>query len=220
MDGTALAASTAMVGTMLSGWPAAVPRRNPGSTWFPTPRLASTPRPRVRPSPGAATAADYQLTHGRTIRCRTGRARGLYIHDLASGKAFSPLAAVWCAIPSMTYEAWHGQGFSTFRAKRGPPVDGLTHVVDPVDPVKISRLRIQNSGSVPVRLRVYAMPNGCLAGIARAPPRPSSRRVDAATGALLAQKSVRARFRRPGGLPGFRRRRADGHGRPYGVPGP
>src|SRR5690606_9030232 len=105
---------------------------------------------------------------------------------LASGEAFSPLAAV-VRDPGITYETWHGQGFSTFRATRGSLAMDLTHVVDPADPVKISRLRIRNSGAAKARLRIYAYAEWVL-GSHRSRTAPTiipSR--DEATGALLVQ---------------------------------
>ncbi len=98
---------------------------------------------------------DYQLTPWSNDPVTNRPGEGIYIHDRTSGKAFSPLACV-VRDPAMVYETWHGQGFSTFRSKRGPLSMDLTHVVDPADPVKISRLRIQNSGSMPAKLRIYA----------------------------------------------------------------
>lgn len=129
---------------------------------------------------------DYQLTPWSNDPVTNRPGEGVYIYDQASGKAFSPLATV-VRDPAMTYEAWHGQGFSTFRSRRGPLSMDLTHVVDPVDPVKISRLRIQNGGSVPARLRVYAYAEWVLGGhrSRTAATIVSSR--DVATGALLAQ---------------------------------
>jgi cyclic beta-1,2-glucan synthetase len=56
-----------------------------------------------------------------------------------------------------------------------------------IDPVKISRLRIQNSGSMPARLRVYAYAEWVLGNIDRSTAATIVSSVDAATGALLAQ---------------------------------
>src|SRR5690606_42140348 len=83
--------------------------------------------------------------------------------QLGSGAAVSPIAAL-LRDQAMAYETWHGQGFSSFRTRRGPLSMDLTHVVDPVDPVRISRLRIQNAGSTSVRLRVYAYAEWVLGG--------------------------------------------------------
>lgn len=129
---------------------------------------------------------DYQLTPWSNDPVTNRPGEGIYIYDHASGRAFSPMAAV-VRDPTMTYETWHGQGFSTFRSQRGPLTMDLTHVVDPVDPVKISRLRIQNSGSVPMRLRVYAYAEWVLGGHRSRTAASIVPSRDAATGALLAQ---------------------------------
>jgi cyclic beta-1,2-glucan synthetase len=128
---------------------------------------------------------DYQLTPWSNDPVTNRPGEGIYIYDHASGKAFRRWPP-W-RDPAMTYETWHGQGFSTFRSKRGPLSMDLTHVVDPVDPVRISRLRIQNSGSLPARLRIYAYAEWVLGShrSRTAATIVSSR--DAATGALLAQ---------------------------------
>ncbi|HEY4192708.1 MAG TPA: protein ndvB, partial [Mesorhizobium sp.] len=129
---------------------------------------------------------DYQLTPWSNDPVTNRPGEGIYIHDLESGEAFAPIAAV-VRDPKMTYEAWHGQGFSTFRSARGSLTMDLTHVVDPVDPVKISRLRIQNTGSSPARLRVYAYAEWVLGGHRSRTASTIIPSQDAATGALLAQ---------------------------------
>lgn len=129
---------------------------------------------------------DYQLTPWSNDPVSNRPGEGIYVYDHASGKAFSPLAAM-VRDPAMTYETWHGQGFSTFRSKRGPLSMDLSHVVDPVDPVRISRLRIQNSGSVPARLRVYAYAEWVLGSHRSRTAATIVPSRDAATGALLAQ---------------------------------
>ncbi|CDX24820.1 Protein ndvB [Mesorhizobium sp. ORS 3324] len=129
---------------------------------------------------------DYQLTPWSNDPVSNRPGEGFYIYDHLSAKAFSPLAAV-VRDPSMTYETWHGQGFSTFRSKRGSLAMDLTQVVDPVDPVKITRLRIQNAGSVPARLRVYAYAEWVLGGHRSRTAATIVPSRDAATGAMLAQ---------------------------------
>ena len=88
----------------------------------------------------------------------------------------------------MTYEARHGQGFSTFRAKRGPLSIELTQIVDPRRSGEDHRgCASATRGSVPARLRVYAYAEWVLgSNRSRTAPTivPSQ---DAATGALLAQ---------------------------------
>ncbi|TGP27038.1 MULTISPECIES: glucoamylase family protein [unclassified Mesorhizobium] len=129
---------------------------------------------------------DYQLTPWSNDPVSNRPGEGFYIYDQLSGKAFSPMAAV-VRDPSMTYETWHGQGFSTFRSKRGALSMDLTQVVDPVDPVKITRLRIQNSGPAPARLRVYAYAEWVLGGHRSRTAATIVPTRDAATGAMLAQ---------------------------------
>ncbi len=129
---------------------------------------------------------DYQLTPWSNDPVTNRPGEGIYIYDHASGRAFSPTAAV-ARDPAITYETWHGQGFSTFRATRGSLSMDLTHVVDPVDPVKISRLRIQNTGPVPARLRIYAYAEWVLGGHRSRTAATIVPSRDAATGALLAQ---------------------------------
>ncbi|RWB72172.1 glucoamylase family protein [Mesorhizobium sp.] len=129
---------------------------------------------------------DYQLTPWSNDPVSNRPGEGIYIFDHVSGKAFSPMAAV-VRDASMTYETWHGQGFSTFRSKRGSLSMDLTQVVDPTDPVKITRLRIQNAGSVPARLRVYAYAEWVLGGHRSRTAATIVPSRDAATGAMLAQ---------------------------------
>jgi cyclic beta-1,2-glucan synthetase len=106
---------------------------------------------------------DYQITPWSNDPVTNRPGEGLYIYDKDTGKAFSPMAAV-VRDPAMMYETWHGQGFSTFRTKRGALSMDYTHVVDPKDPVRVSRLRIQNAGDKAARLRIYAYAEWVLGG--------------------------------------------------------
>ena len=129
---------------------------------------------------------DYQLTPWSNDPVTNRPGEGIYIHDLGSGESYSPTAAM-LRDPAMVYEAWHGQGFSTFRTKRGALSMDLTHVVDPADPVRISRLRIQNAGSTAVRLRIYAYAEWVLGSHRSKTAATILSQRDEATGALLAQ---------------------------------
>ena len=131
---------------------------------------------------------DFQLTTWSNDPVTNRPSEAIYVHDQASGRSFSPFAAV-ARDPAATYEARHGQGFSKFTAKRGPLTLELTQLVDPQDPVKLSRLTIRNSGSLETRLRIYAYAEWVL-GNNRAKSAPTivpSR--DEATGALLARNA-------------------------------
>ena len=129
---------------------------------------------------------DFQLTPWTNDPVTNRPGEAFYVHDQASGKTFSPFAAV-ARDASTSYEARHGQGFSTFTAKRGPLTLELTQLVDPADPVKLSRLTIRNAGSVAARLRVYAYVEWVL-GNNRAKSAPTIvPGLDARTGALFAR---------------------------------
>src|SRR5690606_2950758 len=105
---------------------------------------------------------------------------------LVGGGTFSPFAAV-APDASTRYEARHGQGFSTFTAKRGPLTLELTQLVDAADPVKLSRLTVRNDGPGAARLRVYAYVEWVL-GNNRARSAPAIvPELDARTGALFAR---------------------------------
>ncbi|RJG45648.1 glucoamylase family protein [Mesorhizobium sp. DCY119] len=136
---------------------------------------------------------DFQLTPWSNDPVSNRPGEAIYIHDLASGKAFSPFAGV-LRDPSIVYEARHGQGFSVFSATRGSLFAEVTQIVDPADPVKISRLRLRNSGAVPARLRIYAYAEWVL-GTNRAKSAPTIvPSQDAATGALLAKNAYSLDF--------------------------
>ena len=136
---------------------------------------------------------DFQLTPWTNDPVRNRPGEAIYIFDQASERTFSPIAAV-VRDPSVRYEARHGQGYSVFSATRGKLVAELTQIVDPADPVKISRLMISNGGPVPARLRVYAYAEWVL-GTNRAKSAPTIvPSLDEASGALLARNPYSLEF--------------------------
>ncbi|RIK85478.1 MAG: protein ndvB [Hyphomicrobiales bacterium] len=98
---------------------------------------------------------DYQITPWANDPVVDRPGEGVYLHDLDSGEAFSPLA---CLVRdgAAAYEARHGRGVSSFTVERDGLVATLTQTVDPADPVKVQRLRLRNDGDRRLRLRVYA----------------------------------------------------------------
>jgi cyclic beta-1,2-glucan synthetase len=98
---------------------------------------------------------DFQLTpwSNDPVSDRPGEA--IYIADTATGELFSPFASV-VRDPAARYEARHAAGSSTFTAERPGLRAELVHLVDPADPVRVSRLTIANTGARPLSLRVYA----------------------------------------------------------------
>ena len=146
---------------------------------------------------------DFQLTPWSNDPVRNRPGEAIYIYDQASGRAFSPFAAV-ARDPAAKYEARHGQGYSIFGATRGNLAAELTQVVDPADPVKVSRLAIRNDGPIAVRLRVYAYAEWVLeTNRAKTAPYivPS---LDAKTGALDGAQPLCPRVRRTRRVPGDR----------------
>ncbi|MBN9071320.1 MAG: protein ndvB [Rhizobiales bacterium] len=98
---------------------------------------------------------DFQLTPWSNDPVSNRPGEAIYVFDKASGSAFSPFSCV-LRDPSLIYETRHGQGFSTFTASRDGIEASATQVVDPKDPVKITRLSIRNDRPEAATLRVYA----------------------------------------------------------------
>ena len=136
---------------------------------------------------------DFQLTPWSNDPVTNRPGEAIYIRDLDGGGLFSPVAGV-ARDPSLVYEARHGQGYSTFSTRRGGLAAELCQLVDPTDPVKVSRLTLRNDGSEAVRLRIYAYAEWVLGtGRARTAPTIVPGR-DEATGALTARNPYSLEF--------------------------
>jgi cyclic beta-1,2-glucan synthetase len=98
---------------------------------------------------------DFQLTpwSNDPVADRPGEA--IYIANIETGETLSPIAAV-LRDAGTVYEATHSAGCSTFSAERAGLRAELAQLVDPQDPIKLSRLTIRNEGGRTVSLRVYA----------------------------------------------------------------
>ena len=78
-----------------------------------------------------------------------------FVRDLDSGES-------WSLTPDpaggdATYEVRHGQGYSWFEHTRGGLVQRLSMAVDPVDPVKISHISLENRSSKRRSIRLYVV---------------------------------------------------------------
>ena len=136
---------------------------------------------------------DFQLTPWSNDAVSNRPGEAVYIHDLDSGEAFSPLACVLRS-PAMRYEARHERGISAFTASNGKLDAELVQCVDPDDPVKVQRLRITNRGDEPARLRIYGYAEWVL-GNNRARSAPYIvPGLDEATGALMAGNPYHLEF--------------------------
>jgi cyclic beta-1,2-glucan synthetase len=112
----------------------------------------------------------------------------LYVRDDATGEVWTP-TALPIRDEAGTYVARHGQGYSRFQhGSRGIQLD-LVQFVPTDDPVKISRLTIQNSSGRPRRLSVTAYVEWVL-GTARSAAAPYIvTEIDPQTGAMFARNS-------------------------------
>jgi len=136
---------------------------------------------------------DFQLTPWSNDPVVNRPGEGLYVSDVETGALFSPFAAL---VPQagIRHEARHRQGVSVFTAVAGDLELEAAMLVDPQDPVRVTRLTIHNKGSRARRLRAYAYAEWVL-GDSRwksAPTIVPSR--DEATGALLARNPYSLEF--------------------------
>ncbi|MGB6117273.1 MAG: glucoamylase family protein [Mesorhizobium sp.] len=127
---------------------------------------------------------DFQLTPWSNDPVTNRPGETIFVRDIDTGEVFSPFAGQ--ALDSgARHEARHGQGVSRFEGRLGTLTVSAEMVVDPVDPVKVTRISIDNAGNAPRRLRVYTSAEWVLGNNrGRSAPMfvPS---VDEATGALL-----------------------------------
>ena len=143
----------------------------------------------------------------------------LYLRDEETGELWSA-TALPIRLPTATYVARHGMGYSRFtHVAHGIEVD-LLQTVAVSDPVKLSRLRLCNRSGRPRRLSITAYVEWALGPIGSAPgavrrdvDRSGHRRGPGA-------QRVARRARRARGVPGSRWRAAVLHRRPQRVPRP
>ncbi|PYE89348.1 GH36-type glycosyl hydrolase domain-containing protein [Phyllobacterium leguminum] len=102
----------------------------------------------------AGNSRDFQLTPWANDPVSNRPGEAIYIVDLDTGIASSPVAAV-LRNEDAAYEAKHGHGYSSFTTEQDGLTQTLTHTVDPDQPVRMSRLVLANHGRLPKRLRVY-----------------------------------------------------------------
>jgi cyclic beta-1,2-glucan synthetase len=116
----------------------------------------------------------------------------IYLHDLDTGHIWTPTA-----LPVRgpgTYIARHGFGYSRFQHDAHGIAADMVQFVPPDAPVKISRLRLRNTGSSVRNLSVTAYAEWVL-GPARAASAPHIiTRTDPATGAILAENTFGTAF--------------------------
>jgi cyclic beta-1,2-glucan synthetase len=118
----------------------------------------------------------------------------LYLRDVNSGEIWSPTALPIRDDPA-PYIACHGQGYSRFHHGSHGILVELLQFVPPADPIKISRLTLQNASGRSRRLSVTAYAEWVL-GSARGDSAPYiMTEIDAETGALFARSVLGGEFR-------------------------
>ena len=116
----------------------------------------------------------------------------IYLHDLDSGHIWTPTALPIRGLG--TYVARHGFGYSSFQHESGGIAADMVQFVPLDAPVKVTRLRLHNTGTSARNLSVTAYAEWVL-GTARSVTAPFIiTRTDAATGAVLAQNTFNTAF--------------------------
>jgi cyclic beta-1,2-glucan synthetase len=141
----------------------------------------------------ALNSREHQITPWSNDPVTDRPGEVLYLRDEETGEVWGPTAAP-TRDPGATYTARHGQGYSRFElAARDLDLD-LRMFVPVRDPIKISRLRIRNTGRRPRRLSVTAYAEWVL-GTSRGSSAPFIlTELDADTGALFARNPWDATF--------------------------
>jgi len=102
----------------------------------------------------AGNSRDYQLTPWTNDPVSNRPGEAIYIVDLESKMRFSPVAAVERNEAAL-YEARHGMGFSSFHSMHKHIALNLTYTIDPVKPLRLTRLVLQNKDTQNRRFRLY-----------------------------------------------------------------
>jgi cyclic beta-1,2-glucan synthetase len=110
----------------------------------------------------------------------------IYIRDESTGELWSP-TALPIRDETATYVARHGQGYSRFQHESRGILCDLVQFVPSEDPIKISRLVLQNSSGRTRRLSVTAYAEWVLGSSRSAAAPYVVTEVDAASGALFAR---------------------------------
>ncbi len=97
---------------------------------------------------------DHQLTPWSNDPVSNRPGEAIFVVDRDNGDVTSPFAA-FAQNPTATFETRHGAGMSTFNARDGGLNLRARQIVGGDDPVKLTRLRINNIQDRPRRLRVY-----------------------------------------------------------------
>ena len=102
----------------------------------------------------SVNSRDYQLTPWSNDPVIDNPGETFFVVERDTKAVFSPLASCASTHPTR-HETRHGTGYSTFLCSRYQLQLELTQLVDPNDPVKLSRLRLTNNGARARSLRIF-----------------------------------------------------------------
>ena len=136
---------------------------------------------------------DNQLTPWSNDPVSDPSGEAIYIHDDSTGEVWSP-TALPIRDDTAPYMAWHGQGYSRFQHGSHGILCELLQFVPSEDPVKISRLILQNDSGRSRRLSVTAYAEWVLGSSRSASAPYIITEVDSQTGALLARSAWGGEF--------------------------
>ena len=133
------------------------------------------------------------LRRGRTIMSWITPGEVIYVRDEATGEIWTP-TALPIRDEAATYMARHGQGYSRFQHGSHGILLDLLQFVPPDDPIKISRLTLQNNLDRPRRLSVTAYVEWVLGSSRSASAPYIITEIDQQSGALFARNAWNGEF--------------------------
>ena len=141
----------------------------------------------------AANSHENQLTPWSNDHVVDTPGEAIYIRDENTGEVWSP-TALPIRDDTATYVARHGQGYTRFQHESHGLTHELLQFVPADDPIKISRLVLQNTSGRARRLSVTAYAEWVLGSSRSATAPYVISEIDATTGALMARSAWAGEF--------------------------
>jgi cyclic beta-1,2-glucan synthetase len=111
----------------------------------------------------SANSRDHHLTPWSNDPVTNRPGEALFVVDRATGQVFTPFAAL-SFDGEARFEARHGAGFSSFTCEYGELSLEAWLTEDPIDPVRLTKLRVTNRSRTARKLRVYSYLEWVLGG--------------------------------------------------------
>jgi cyclic beta-1,2-glucan synthetase len=141
----------------------------------------------------AINSHENQLTPWSNDHVIDPPGEAIYIRDENTGEVWSP-TALPIRDDTATYVARHGQGYTRFQHTSHGLAHELLQFVSPDDPIKISRLTLENTSGRARRLSVTAYAEWVLGSSRSATAPYIITEIDATTGALTARSAWAGEF--------------------------